>query len=380
METVATDILIKEVKSKSQFDDFIDLPFELYEDDEAWVPPLKFDFKKYIVGENNYLNQSGPNTRIVAYRDKKIVGRLLVGINEKLNKAKGIKEGYISLFESIDDKEVAFALLSFAENWLGERGMDLIKGPLSLPGGDDNRGFLLDNFHDPTLIMNTYNKKYYNDLFLSYGFEKYLDCYAYKSYIHNDNIERYERLVPYAMKRYGFRIDKLDLKNMDSEMKDIKSIIDRAMPKEWDDFIPPNEEEIDLIAKQLIPFADDDLIYIARTNKGEPIGFNISLPDYNQVLKKLKGKLLPFGILKFPYYKKKIDRIRFFVLFVVPEYRKKGVPSAIYLKSYIKAKEKGYVFGEGSTIWEYNKDMILDIEKYGGILYKTYRIYKKSIV
>lgn len=380
METVVTDILIKEVESKSHFDNFIDLPFELYDDDESWVPPLKSDFKKYIIGKNNYLNQSGPNTRIVAYRDNKIVGRLLVGINEKLNKAKAIKEGYISLFESIDNKEVAFALLSFAESWLGERGIGLIKGPLSLPGGEDNRGFLIDNFNDPTLIMNIYNKKYYNDLFLSYGFEKYLDCYAYKSNIHNENIERYERLVPYAMKRYGFRVDKLDLKNMDSEMKDIKSIIDRAMPKEWDDFIPPNEEEIDLIAKQLIPFADDDLIYIARTNEGEPIGFNISLPDYNQVLKKLKGKLLPFGILKFSYYKRKIDRFRFFVLFVVPEYRKKGVQSAIYLKSYIKAKEKRYVFGEGSTIWEYNKDMILDIEKYGGILYKTYRIYKKSIV
>ena len=195
----------------------------------------------------------------------------------------------------------------------------------------------------------------------------------------NKNIERYEKLVPYAMKKYGFKIDKLDKKNIKSEMKDIKIIIDKAMPKDWDDFIPPNDEEIDLIAKQLIPYADEDLIYIARTNEGNPIGFNISLPDYNQVLRRLKGRILPFGIFKYLYYKNKIDRIRFFVLFVVPEYRKKGVASSIYLLSYKKAKEKGYIFGEGSTIWEYNKDMILDIEKYGGILYKTYRIYKKTI-
>lgn len=380
MEFVASNIIIKELKCDDSFKDFIELPFELYKDDSAWVPPLKSDFKKYIKGENNYLNQSGENTKVVAYKDNKPVGRLLVGINEHINKVKGANEGYISLFECIEDYNVAFSLLEFAENWLIIRGISLIKGPLSLPGGDDNRGFLIDNFHDSTLIMNTYNKKYYNDFFVRYGFDKYFDCYAYKSHVQNENIERYNKLVPYAMKKYGFRIDRLDLDNIKKEMKDIKGIIDKAMPKEWDDFIPPNDDEIDLIAKQLVPFADPDLIYIARNNNGEPIGFNISLPDYNQVLKKMKGRLLPFGIFKFLYYKRKIDRLRFFVLFVVPEYRKKGVPSAIYLKSYLKAVEKGYTFVEGSTIWEYNKDMILDIEKYGGERYKTYRIYKKEIL
>ncbi len=162
-------------------------------------------------------------------------------------------------------------------------------------------------------------------------------------------------------------------------MKDIKEIIIKAMPKEWDDFIPPTDDELNLIAKQIVPFADSDLIYIARTLDGKPIGFNISLPDYNQVLKKLNGKLFPFGIFKFLYLKKKIDKMRFFVLFVVPEYRKKGVPSAIYLQSYRKALDKGYKFGEGSTIWEYNDEMIRDIEKFGGERYKTYRIYTKSI-
>ena len=85
------------------------------------------------------------------------------------------------------------------------------------------------------------------------------------------------------------------------------------------------------------------------------------------------------GIIKFLYYKRKIDRLRFFVLFVIPEYRKKGVPSAIYLKSYRASIEKGYKFAEGSTIWEYNTDMMRDIEGFGGVIYKTYRIYKKTI-
>ena len=379
MELVINNIIVQELKSDKNIRDFINLPFELYKEDEAWVPPLISDFKKYINGVNNYLNESGPNIKIIAYNVDLPVGRLLVGINNHLNEAKGFKEGYISLFECINDESIAFSLLEFAENWLKDKGINSIKGPLSIPRGDDNRGFLLDNFTDPTLIMNTYNKKYYNDLFIAYGFEKYLDCYAYKSDVNNYNIERYEKLVPYAMKRHKFTIEKLDLKNMNKEMKDIQAVIDKAMPKNWDDFIPPCDKEISLIAKQLIPFADADLIYIARNLDGEPIGFNISLPDYNQVLKKINGRLFPFGIIKYLYYKKKINRIRFFVLFVIPEYRKKGVSSAIYLQSYRKAIKKGYIFVEGSTIWEYNEEMKLDIEKYGGTMYKTYRIYKKSI-
>lgn len=380
MELVHSEVIIKKAIDKSEIEDFINLPFDLYKGDAAWVPPIKSDFKKYINGENNMLNKVGPNEKVVAYRDGKAVGRLLVGINNHLNKAKGFKEGYISLFESINDEEVAFSLLDFAENWLKERYMDIIKGPLSLPGGDDNRGLLIDNFKDPTLIMNTYNKKYYNELFTSYGFEKYFDCYAYKSNLSNENIERYEKIVPYAMKKHKFKVEKLDLKNIEKEMRDIKLIINKAMPKEWDDFIPLDDSEIEIIAKQLVPFADPKLIYIARNHKGEPIGFNITLPDYNQVLKRLNGKLFPFGIFKFLYYKRKIDKARFFVLFVVPEYRKKGVPSAIYLESFKKAKEKGYKFVEGSTIWEYNTEMKNDIERFGGELYKTYRIYKKRII
>lgn len=372
-------IVLKEATYRTILNDFINLPFILYEGNNAWVPPIKSDFKKYVKGENNFLNESGQNIKVVAYKDGIPAGRILVGINNYLNLAKGFKEGYISLFESIEDRDVAYSLLEFAQQWLKDRGMELIKGPLSLPGGDDNRGFLIDNFEDPTLIMNTYNKPYYNDFFLNFGFSKYYDCYAYKISIEDENIGRYEKLVPYAMEKYKFKIDKIDLKYVDEELRDIKEIIERSIPREWDDFILPSDEELELIKKQLVPFADPDLIYIARTLDGKPIGFNITLPDYNQVLKKLNGRLLPLGIFKFLINKRKIDRLRFFVLFVVPEYRKKGVPSSMYLQSHIASLKKGYKFGEGSTIWEYNEDMKRDIERFGGEVYKTYRIYVKDI-
>jgi GNAT superfamily N-acetyltransferase len=105
----------------------------------------------------------------------------------------------------------------------------------------------------------------------------------------------------------------------------------------------------------------------------------VALPDYNEILRKMNGRLFPFGFLRFLFDKRKISRTRFFVLFVIPEYRKKGVSAAIYRNVYRAAVDKGYKYGEDSTIWEYNEVMMRDIERFGGIKYKTYRIYKKGI-
>ena len=373
-------LIVKPALSKKELDDFVMLPFKLYQGDDAWVPPLISDFKKYIVGKNNALNQAGENERVIAYLDGKPAGRLLVGVNTELNEYKGYKDGYIALYECIDNNEVSGKILEYAEKYLKERGIEKIKGPLSLPGGDDYRGFLIDNFEDPTLIMNSYNKKYYNDQFLSSGFIKYYDCYAYKGLFTEEVKQRLDKIIPYVKKRYKYTVEPLDLKNIDQEIRDVKEIINKAMPKEWDDFMPPTDDEIRIIKEQLIPYADPDFVYIARDESRKPIGFNIALPDYNQVLKRLNGRLLPFGIFKFLYYRRKIDRIRIFTLFVVPEYRKKGVTAAIYYEGIKRGLERGFKYVEGSTIWEYNKAMMNDALGFVEEPYKTYRVYYKNIL
>lgn len=118
---------------------------------------------------------------------------------------------------------------------------------------------------------------------------------------------------------------------------------------------------------------------IARNNEGEPIGFTLALPDYNEILKDFKGKLGILEGIKFLLRRKSIKRLRVFVLFVIPEYRDKGVTSAMYFKSFKNTAKKGYRYLEGSTIWDYNKKMQNDIEKFGATIDITYRIYRKSI-
>lgn len=371
-------INVIEVSGKKELKRFIDFPWEIYRDDRNWVPPLRGDLLKTLKGENNPLFMSGSHAFFMAYMGEKPVGRICVGINQSYNEKKKQHEGYICLFEVINDRKAAFSLFDKAIEWLKAREINLVKGPVSPTNGDDSRGLLVMGFDGAPVLMNSYNPEYYVTFFNEYGFEKHLDLFAYYYDIVNVDSERYAKPVEFAMKRYNFHVDRIDLKNIEKEMIDVKKILDIAMPDDWEDLTPPTLEEIKAEGKTIVAMADPDLIYIARS-EGNPIGFGIALPDYNQVLKRMNGRLLPIGFLKFLKYKRKIDGGRIFVLFVIPEFRKKAVSSAILYKVLAAGKRKGYKYGEGSTIGEINVSMRRDAEGAGGVHYRTYRLFKKDI-
>lgn len=284
------------------------------------------------------------------------------------------------MFECINEYETAEALLNAAVNWAREKGADFITGPSSVTGtdGDENKGLLVNCFDRPPVLMNSYNPPYYADFIEKFGFVKDYDVFAYyldkKAMFAKDPT----KAIEYAQKRYNFRIDTLDMNRLDEDIKDLWHIMNRAIPDEWPDLVPPSLEEVRETAKRLVPLAIPELIPIAR-HGDEPIGFAISLPDYNQVLMHLNGRITPMGALKYLKYKRKIDCLRIFVMFVVPEFRSKGVSYAIYHTIFKNGLSMGYTWGEASTIGETNIRMRTDIESAGGKHYKTYRIYKKEL-
>lgn len=369
---------ILEACGKRDLKKFIDMQWEIYKNDENWVPPLKGQMLKTLMGKDNPLLTNGQHAFFLARKENRTVGRLLTGINIRLNAKKNKNEGYISLFECIDDEDTAFLLFNSAVDWLKVRGMDSVVGPVSPTNGDDSRGILVKGFEGPPVLMNSYNPPYYQRLFENYGFVKDMDLYAYYLDAPNLNDSRYERVTGYAMKKFNFRIDRFDKRNTDREIRDIKRILDLAMPESWGHLTPPSIEEIRKEINMLKKFMDEDLVYIARSGD-EPIGFIAALPDYNQVIKKLDGKLLPFGFIKFLLYRRKINGARIFTQFVVPKFRNKAVNSAIYYKLMVEGRKKGYVYGEGSTIAEMNRESIRSVEGVGGKLYRVYRILRKNI-
>lgn len=372
-------IEIREIHTEKEKKDFIMFPFELYKNDPLWVPPLISEMKRIIDGPGSILFQSGPHTFFNAYKNGKIVGRIAVGIDEKMNKLRNKNEGYITLFECIKDKEVAHKLLSTAENWLRYRKIDKMVGPVSPTNGDDYRGMLVENFEEPPVIYTTYNPPYYVEFFEEYGFVREHTFVAFKYDLKKLPLDDSLKVIEYAKKKYNFYTRKANYSKIPEEAKILQKILERSLiPLEYDYLIPPTEEEMLALAKDLVKFIPSEFVQIAFSND-IPIGFAVAMPDYNQILKKLNGRLFPLGWLKFLWYKNKINKARVFLLFVIPEFQSKGVPAALFLELLRYARAKGYVFAEGSTININNTKMCREAEGVGGIPYKKFVIFKKEL-
>jgi GNAT superfamily N-acetyltransferase len=370
---------ILEVKTKKEKKAFIMFPFKLYKNDPLWVPPLISEMKKIIEGSGSLLFQSGPHTFFLAYEGKEVLGRLAVGFDEMMNKIRNKQEGYITLFECVNDRKVAFTLLDTAISWLREKNMKYVSGFVSPTNGDDFRGMLVENFQEPPLIYTTYNPPYYVDFFESYGFKRDHIFLAFKYNLKSLPLDDAIKAIEYAKKRYGFIVRPADYSRLKEEALALQKVLARSLiPLEYDYLVPPTEEEMISIAKDLKNFIPPNFVQMAWV-KDEPIGFAVTIPDYNQVLKKLNGRLFPIGWLKFYWYKRKINRGRVFLLFVVPEYQSKGVPSALFIELLKYARNIGYEFAEGSTINIENIKMCKEAEGAGGIPYKKYVIYGKNI-
>jgi len=371
-------VVVQEVSGKKDRHDFITLPWRLYRDDPNWVPPLLQDMHNTLDPRKNALLRLGPYRFILARRNGVPVGRLGVGMDLRLNQSKGENLSYITLFESVNDYAVAESLLAAGEKWLRSQGAAVVTGPQSPSNGDDYRGLLVEGYDSPPVLLNSYNPPYYADFLERFGFVKDFDRYAYYYDLTDGPPERLKKGVEWAQQRYGFTVRPINLKALQKEILVIKKIVEQSMP-DWPDMIPPSMEEVEAEADKLKQLAVPDLVLIVEGPDGEPAGLSVALPDYNQVLPLLNGRLFPFGFIKFLLYRKTIRGVRLFVLFVTPPWRKKGVAAALYYYTMVNASRRGYTFGEGSTIHEFNTQMNLDARKAGGELYKIYRVYRKEL-
>ncbi len=359
---------------------FINFPYELYKDDPNWVPLIKLYTKQTVKGKNNMLFSNGIHIIYILKDGKQTIGRLIAGIDYKKNEETDTKRGYITLFECINDNKASSMLFDYAIDWLRNNGMNWIEGPISPSDGDDYRALLYRGFDSPPVLFDSYNPKYYLDLFETYGFEKYRDFYAFHFVADRFPTDRFVKVVEYAKKKYNFRIDTINIKNIDGEIEDIRAVLLKAVPDSWTHFVIPSVEDIKKEANMLMKFLDPELVCIARKNDtNEPIGFVVGTPDYNQVFIKMNGRLFPFGIFKLFYYRKKITRIRIFMQFVIPEFQGRAVNAAIFYSYMRNAKRKGLIEAEGSTVGEENAQALRVLEAAGGKRYKTYRMYKMDI-
>jgi GNAT superfamily N-acetyltransferase len=370
---------VRPVKTKRDLMEFIRLPWRIYKDDPHWVAPLLVERKEFLDKRKNPFFKHAKVVFYLAERNGKTVGRIAGIVNHNHIKYHQEKVGFFGLFECVNDFGVAKALLDKVRDWLKSKGMEIMRGPANFSSNEE-WGFLLEGFDSRPVIMMTYNPPYYPDLMESYGMVKAKDFYAYFMDETSPPPDRVVRMADNIRKRQNVRIRNIDMKEFQKEIQLIKQIYNAAWSKNWG-FVPMTDEEFDHLAKNLKQIVDPHMIFIAEVD-GRPAGFSLALPDFNQVLARLNGKLFPFGILKLLWHSKirnKIDGVRVITMGVTPEFQKRGIDTVFYVQSYNVGVKRGYTWAEMSWVLEDNTLMNRVLKLLGTKLYKKYRIYEIKI-
>lgn len=365
------------VQSKKELKTFVDFPYELYKDNRYWVPPLKREVYKLFDETKNPFWEHSERELFVAYRDKRLAGRICAIIDRNFIEFWGEKTGYFGFFECDDDEEAARALLDKVKEYHREKGMVKFIGPMN-PSTNDECGVLTEGFYTPPFIMMTHNFEYYPRLIEQAGLTKARDLYAYYLDIQDAPFDYLERLCSIIRRRVrDMKIRPVNLKDFQNEVKKIKEVYNDAWSRNWG-FVPMTDAEFDAIAFNLKPLVVADLVLIIEIDN-VPAAVSLGVPNYNFVLKKLNGRLGLIEMLKFLYYKNKIKEARLMIMGVRRQFRKMGLESLLFLESFRVGQRLGYTGGELSWILEDNYPTNNAIQKLGGKIYKKYRIYEAAV-
>ncbi len=376
-----SSVEIRPVRSRRELKRFVKVPFHLHREHPQWVPPLIYERMQFLDRGRNPWFEHGEAEYFLAERDGEPVGRITAQVDRGWDEVQGGKDGMFGFFETVDDREVAAALLGAAEDWVGERGRQRLLGPMDFTTNDEV-GLLIEGFELRPMILQNWHPPFYKDLLDGLGYGKAMDLLMW--YLELGKLKEGDQFAPEihaaaekALRDEGIAIRNIDKGNLREEMRRFSEVYNEAWADNWG-FVPATDAEIEFHAKLLKQVIDEDWGFIAEKDD-ETVGVAFTLPDINQALARTGGRLLPFGWLKFLLAKRKIDRVRVFALGVKNEYRHSGVAAGLYLKHLEAASPDGVPGGETGWILETNEPMNRAMEGMGGTVVKRYRIYEKAI-
>lgn len=373
------DVIVRPVSSSRELKRFILFPWSVYRGPnrhENWVPPLILDEKATLNRAKNPFFDHAEAEYFLAFRDGRIVGRVAAIVDHRYNEYQHAKTGFFGFFECMNDQAVSRALLSEAEEWVRGRGMAKLLGPIN-HSTNQILGLLVLGFDMPPLVQMGYNPPYYTDLLEGYGLTKEKDLYSYRQAVAAGLTEKMRRVSDLAAKRYGVRLEPIDIKYFDSILEVLREIYNDAWSTNWG-FVPWTEAEFRHVAADLKLIAIPELCLLAYVGD-EPVGFALPFPDINQILIKMNGRLLPSGIVTLLLNKRKIDVVRVAAMGVKKAFQNKGIDALMVRYIQEHSSEHGIKAGDFSWILEDNLPLRNMLEAWGAEHYKTHRIYGKPL-
>ncbi|MES2429010.1 MAG: GNAT family N-acetyltransferase [Bacteroidota bacterium] len=349
---------LTEVKDKATKKAFLDTARVIYKNDENWVCPLDNDIEAVFDPSKNNFHQYGKCTRWILRNDKgELIGRVAAFINNKKAFLYEQPTGGMGFFECINDQKAAFLLFDTAKNWLQQNGMEAMDGPINFGENDTFWGLLVEGFTQPSYGMN-YHPPYYHAFFENYGFKKMYEQITNHLDVNKPFPERFYKIAKWVSQKPGYEFKHLEVKQIEKFAADFIEIYNDAWAG-FENFVPINYNTILESFNKMKPIMDQNLILFAYVN-GEPASFNIVLPDANQMLKPLNGKLDLIGKLKFLYYKwKGVTRMRAIVMGTKQKFQNHGLESALFIKlgEYVLPL-KQYDVLELSWVGDFNEKMV----------------------
>lgn len=373
-------VRVREVPPTSrELNRFIDVAWRINAGDPCWVPPLRMVEKTVLNPRKHPFHQHAEVAYFLAEKDGEAVGRIAAIVNRRHNEFHKDRLGFFGFFESENDPETARALLGAAAEWLRARGMDAMRGPVNFSTNEESSspGVLVDGFDSSPVILMSHNPPYYAGLLEGAGLTKSKDLLAF--WVADATPPaRAERSVDRILAREHATIRSLDMGRFDEEVATIQRIYNSAWQQNWG-FVPMTEAEIEHLARELKPVVDPHLCLFAEVD-GRAVGFSLALPNLNEALRKIpSGRLLPTGIFRLLWERRRIRSLRIITLGLEPGFQRSGLGAALYLKTFQVGAPLGYRTAEASWILEDNWEMRRPLEKMGASAYRTYRIYDQPL-
>jgi hypothetical protein len=375
-------LTIRPVRTRRELKRFVKVPFRLHREHPQWVPPLVFERMQFLDREKNPYFEHAEAEYFIAERDGEPVGRITAQVDERWDEFQGGSDAMFGFFETVDDPEVAKALLDAAAEWARAKGRSRLLGPMDFTTNDE-LGILIEGYELEPFILENWHPPYSRELLEAAGLGKEIDLLVWE--LRLGSLKEGERFDPSihaaakkALEEEGVVIRNMRKRDMADEVRRFSEVYNEAWADNWG-FVPPTDAEVEFHAKILKQVIDEDWAYIAEKD-GDPVGAALTLPDINQVMAKLNGRLLPFGWLRFLLGRRKIDRLRVFALGVKHDYRHSGVAAGLYLKHLETSYMPGAItWGEMGWILETNVPMNRAMEGMGGKVVKRYRVYEKAL-
>ena len=375
-------LTVRRVASKADRNAFVDFAWEVYKDDPAWVPPLKDEVHGLLNPKKNPWFKHARAELWLAERGARVVGRISAQVDELVQTHMGQGTGQWGMFEVLDG-DAAAALIATAEEWLRGEGMTRALGPISLSIWDEP-GLEIEGFAEPPTVMMGHHRPQYRGWIEAAGYSKAKDLLTYELDIRGWQDPLIDRLIAAGERNKRIKIRTVDKSRFDEEARVILNLLNDAWSNNWG-YVPLTEAEIAYAGKKLKPIIYEELVRIAELD-GEPVAFMLTLPDINELIADLDGRLFPFGWAKLLWRLRKphTRRLRVPLMGVARKLHNTRLASqlAFMLIEFTRrpaVDDFGATHGEFGWILEDNKGMLSIAQLPGAEVNHRYRIFEKAL-